>query len=90
MDREWHVERRAFDELHKGLPWVTQGQLLRWRTLNITSPDFGLFIPFFIDWGDTVHPAYRLSINGDRFVSDPVTPLVDGDALLLLAADAGG
>jgi hypothetical protein len=34
-----------------------QGQLLRWRALNLTSPDFGLFIPFFIDWGDTVHPA---------------------------------
>lgn len=40
--------------------------------------------------GGTVHPAYRLSINGDRFVDDPATPLADGDALLLLAADVGG
>lgn len=34
-----------------------EGQLLRWRALNLTRPDLGLFIPFFIDWGDTVHPA---------------------------------
>ncbi len=40
--------------------------------------------------GDGVHPAYRLSLNGDRFVHDPATPLTDGDALLLMAADAGG
>jgi molybdopterin converting factor small subunit len=37
-----------------------------------------------------LHPAYRLSLNGDRFVSDPATPLADGDTLLLLAADVGG
>ena len=35
-------------------------------------------------------PAYRVSLNGDRFVSDPETPLTEGDVLLLLAADAGG
>lgn len=40
--------------------------------------------------GDALHPAYRLSLNGDRFVSDPATPLADGDVLLLLAADVGG
>lgn len=40
--------------------------------------------------GDRVHPAYRLSLNGDRFVTDPSTPLADGDVLLLLAADMGG
>jgi molybdopterin converting factor small subunit len=37
-----------------------------------------------------VHPAYRLSLNGDRFVSNPSTPLADGDTLLLIAADVGG
>jgi len=40
--------------------------------------------------GGGLHPAYRLSLNGDRFVSDPATPLADGDTLLLLAADVGG
>jgi hypothetical protein len=40
--------------------------------------------------GRGVHPAYRLSINGDRFVTNLETPLEDGDALLVLTADIGG
>ncbi|GAC1469669.1 MAG: hypothetical protein NVSMB9_13730 [Isosphaeraceae bacterium] len=35
-------------------------------------------------------PAYRLSLNGERFISDPETVLADGDVLLLLSADVGG
>ncbi len=38
----------------------------------------------------TIHPAYRLCLNGDRFVTEPETPLADGDVLLLMAADVGG
>jgi sulfur-carrier protein len=38
----------------------------------------------------TVHEVYKLSLNGERFVSDPNTPLGDGDVLLLLSADVGG
>jgi molybdopterin converting factor small subunit len=34
--------------------------------------------------------VFKLSLNGDRFVSDPATPLQDGDTLLLLSADVGG
>lgn len=41
-------------------------------------------------FGRSAHPAYKVSLNGDRFVDDPAMPLVDGDALLLLAADVGG
>lgn len=40
--------------------------------------------------GGGVHPAFRLSLNGERFVSDPAEPLAEGDALLLLSADVGG
>ena len=40
--------------------------------------------------GRTIHPAYRLSINGDRFETDPEARLGEGDSLLLLAADVGG
>lgn len=35
-------------------------------------------------------PGYIANLNGDRFVSDPDTPLHPGDSLLILSADAGG
>ena len=38
----------------------------------------------------TLHEAFQLSLNGDRFVSDPQTALQQGDVLLLLSADVGG
>lgn len=37
-----------------------------------------------------VQAAFRLSLNGDRFVSEPATPLSAGDVLILLSADVGG
>lgn len=37
-----------------------------------------------------IHPAYKLSLNGDRFITEPETRLAEGDVLLLLAADVGG
>ena len=40
--------------------------------------------------GDSLHPALAASLNGDRFVRDPRTPLGDEDCVLLLSADAGG
>ena len=36
----------------------------------------------------TLH--YLASLNGERFVADPDTPLEAGDALLILGAQAGG
>jgi hypothetical protein len=40
--------------------------------------------------GETLHPAYLACKNGSEFVSDPTTPLADGDVLLVMAADVGG
>jgi molybdopterin converting factor small subunit len=40
--------------------------------------------------GGVLHEACKLCVNGERFVSDPHTPLSDGDTLLLLSADVGG
>jgi molybdopterin converting factor small subunit len=40
--------------------------------------------------GDALHPAYRACLNSEQFVSDPATPLADGDVLLVMAADVGG
>jgi len=39
---------------------------------------------------ELLHAVYKLSLNGERFVSDPETPLTDGDVLLFLSADVGG
>ncbi len=38
----------------------------------------------------SLQPAYTLNINGQRFTTDPATPLQDGDSLILLAVDVGG
>ena len=39
---------------------------------------------------DRLHPSLAASLNGDRFISDPETPLRDEDCVLILSADAGG
>lgn len=35
-------------------------------------------------------PAFAANLNGERFVSDPATPLRREDCVLILSADAGG
>ena len=37
-----------------------------------------------------LHPAFVANLNGDRFVTDPDTPLRRDDCVLFLSADAGG
>lgn len=37
-----------------------------------------------------LHPALSANLGGERFVSDPATPIRDGQSLLILSADAGG
>jgi molybdopterin converting factor small subunit len=39
---------------------------------------------------DRLHSSLAASLNGDRFISDPDTPLRDEDRVLILSADAGG
>ena len=39
---------------------------------------------------DRLRPGFAANLNGDRFVSDPDTPLEDHDRVLILSADAGG
>ena len=39
---------------------------------------------------DRLHPAFVANLNGDRFVTDPDTPLHGDDSVLILSADAGG
>jgi molybdopterin converting factor small subunit len=61
----------------------TLGQLL--GTLVAQMPPLGEFITI-----DRLHSAFLANLNGDRFISDPATPLVDDDCVIILSADAGG
>lgn len=61
----------------------TLGQLL--GTLAARIPSFGKLMGV-----NRLHPAFVASLNGDRFVSDPGTPLGKDDCVLILSADAGG
>jgi molybdopterin converting factor small subunit len=61
----------------------TLGQLL--GTLAAQIPPLGEFIAV-----DRLHSSFVANLNGDQFISDPATPLVPGDCVLILSADAGG
>ena len=37
-----------------------------------------------------LHASLTANLDGQRFVSDPATPIRDGQCLLILSADAGG
>jgi len=39
---------------------------------------------------DRLHPSLAANLNGDRFISDPETPLSKDDRVLILSADVGG
>ena len=38
----------------------------------------------------SLHESLAVNLDGLRFVSDPATPIRDGQCLLILSADAGG
>jgi molybdopterin converting factor small subunit len=61
----------------------TLGQLL--KTLVAEIPALGKLIGV-----NGLHPSFVTSLNGDRFISDPETPLGRNDCVLILSADAGG
>jgi molybdopterin converting factor small subunit len=64
----------------------TLGQLL--GALAARFPSLGTVIGD--SGGARLHPSFVASLNGDRFVSDPGTPLGKNDCVLILSADAGG
>jgi molybdopterin converting factor small subunit len=65
----------------------TLGQLL--TALATQIPSFGNFISTD-GRGPHLHSAFVANLNGDRFVSDPRTPLAENDCLVILSSDAGG
>jgi len=61
----------------------TLGQLL--GKLAAQIPSLGKLIG-----SERLPPSFVANLNGDRFVSDPGTPLGKDDCVLILSADAGG
>lgn len=61
----------------------TLGELL--GTLSSKLPALAEFIA-----ADRLNSAAVANLNGDRFISDPRTPLTAQDCVLILSADAGG
>jgi molybdopterin converting factor small subunit len=61
----------------------TLGQLL--GLLSARIPSFSELITV-----DRLHSALVANLNGERFISDPQTPLRQNDSVLILSADAGG
>ena len=61
----------------------TLGQLL--RKLAARMPPLAEFIMV-----ERLHSSFVANLNGDQFVSDPRTLLLDDDCIIILSADAGG
>ena len=61
----------------------TLGRLL--GTLAVNMPGLAELISV-----DRLHPSLAANLNGDRFISDPETPLNHDDRVLILSADVGG
>lgn len=40
--------------------------------------------------GDRLRLGYVANVDGERFTTEPTTPLADGSHVLLLSADVGG
>jgi len=74
-------ERAGVDEIH--VEADTLGRLL--GTLAARMPGLAELIAV-----DRLHPSLAANLNGDRFISDPKTPLSDDDRVLILSADVGG
>ena len=74
-------ERAGIDELD--VQADNLGRLL--ETLAKQRPGLAELIA-----ADRLHPSLAANLNGDRFISDPETPLRDDDRVLILSADAGG
>jgi molybdopterin converting factor small subunit len=83
-----HVEFLGVPRQRAGVPKLevhatTLGELL--GTLSAQVPSLAELIAT-----DRLHSSFVANLNGDRFISDPETPLRSNDCVLILSADAGG
>jgi len=73
--------RAGIAEMH--IEADTLGRLL--ATLAARMPGLAELITV-----DRIDPSLAVSLNGDRFISDPDTPLCPDDHVLIVSADTGG
>jgi molybdopterin converting factor small subunit len=83
-----HVEFLGIPRQRAGISQLevhadTLGQLL--GSLATQIPPLSEFIS-----EDRLHSSFIANLNGDHFISDPATPLLKEDRVLILSADAGG
>jgi molybdopterin-guanine dinucleotide biosynthesis protein A len=83
------VEFYGVPRLRAGLP------SLKVKAMNLGDAlgELGRACPLLLGTilnGRNLLPEYAANLNGDRFVSDPATPLHEGDSLILLSIDVGG
>jgi molybdopterin converting factor small subunit len=76
----YDVARRLAGREAIGVEAATLGEAM--SALGVACPALGSRIESAEHW--------RVSLNGTSFVTDPATPLRDGDSLLVLSAQAGG
>lgn len=74
-------QRAGIDEL------VVQADTLG-RLLGTLAAQLPALAELIVD--DRLQSSFVASLNGDRFISDPATPLCNDDRVLILSADAGG
>jgi molybdopterin converting factor small subunit len=75
---------RAALDLELGNDTTTLGGVL--TTIGRQVPEFARECLV----GGTLVSTLAANLDGQQFVSDPATPICDGQALLILSADAGG
>lgn len=83
-----HVEFFGVSRVRAGIEEIdvqagTLGQLL--ETLAARMPGLAELIE-----ANRLHPSLAANLNGDRFISDPGTPLRADDRVIIVSADAGG
>jgi len=85
-----HVELFGVPRLRAGVSRLTVEAASLGEALLALSRACPVLLGSVLTIEGSLQPAYTLNINGQRFTTDPATPLRDGDSVILLAVDVGG
>lgn len=69
---------------------TTDGIMLEWELLFLSHPELNPALPFFINWGDTLHPASTLEAEITLHSMEIATPGAEGLIELLAAISIEG